>query len=232
MVLRILPLLAGILPLVAMFGAFWLGVANEALPSCIPFVDGCVSISATGRKPPGSFLFRAIMLPQAALLAAVWYFSVLWLRALSSGAAPPNSTRTAATVVISGLVGAMALVVYVTFLGTTEPIYEFMRRTGIYFGFLGTALAQLFLALALNRIARNTGYELLAKKARLLLLLAVLPFALGVLNTALKSFVADVDASENRIEWLVSLVMQSYFVVLYFAWRATGIEAAVTVRDQ
>jgi len=227
MMLRILPLLAGILPLIAMFGAFWIGVANDVLPACIPFVDGCVSISATGRKPPGSFLFRAIMLPQAVLLTAVWYFSALWLLALDAGARP----KIARLMIISGLLGAAALVVYVTFLGTKEPIYEFMRRTGIYFGFLGTAVAQLSLALALVRVARETHREKLQKIAVFLLWLCALPFALGILNMILRAILEDSNATENRIEWIASLLMQLYFFGLYMAWRSTNLTAAVRVSE-
>ena len=47
------------------------------------------------------------------------------------------------------MISVIAFIVYVTFLGTKEPIYEFMRRTGIYFGFAGGAFAQLFVALAM-----------------------------------------------------------------------------------
>ena len=68
MSLRLLPLLAGLAPLFAAYMAFGIGVYAEALPACIPFLDGCASVSATGRKPPGSYLFRAVMLPQSVLL--------------------------------------------------------------------------------------------------------------------------------------------------------------------
>ena len=83
--LRWLPLIAGVLPLIAMFGAFAIGVAAGTLPDCNPILDGCRSISATGRQPPGSFLFRAIMMPQAVILAFMWYLSALWLRRLPPG---------------------------------------------------------------------------------------------------------------------------------------------------
>jgi hypothetical protein len=227
MLLRILPLLAGILPLIAMFGAFWLGVHNDVVPACIPFVDGCTSISATGRKPPGSFLFRAIMLPQAPLLLAVWYVTVLWLRSLH----PDLRQSTARAILLSGIIGALALIVYVTFLGTKEPIYEFMRRTGIYFGFLGIALAQLFTAIAVVRVSKLIGRDRLLKLARLMLGLCLAMFALGIINVVFKIIFADADAMENRIEWIASVLMQCYFFVMYFAWRETGISAAVSVRN-
>lgn len=227
MVLRLLPLLAGILPLIAMFGAFWLGVHNDVVPGCIPFIDGCTSISATGRKPPGSFLFRAIMLPQAPLLLVLWYFTVLWLRSLYADL--KRSTATA--ILLSGFVGALALIVYVTFLGTNEPVYEFMRSTGIYFGFLGIALAQLFTALALVRISKRAGREELARLAKTMLRLCYAPFALGAINVVFKMILADADAMENRIEWIATVLMQCYFFVMYLAWRETGFSATVSVRN-
>lgn len=226
MMLRTLPLLAGILPLIAIFGAFWIGVANEVLPDCNPVLDGCRSVSATGRKPPGSFLFRAIMLPQAALLGFVWYLSVLWLRRLHIGLRAAYSSA----ILVSALVNVVALAIYVTFLGTSDPIYEFMRRIGIYFGFLGMATAQLLVAIVIIKSAKLTDETQLAKLGHAMLSICVLVFLLGVLNLVLKSVLADADAAENRIEWIVTILMHAYFFLLYAAWRETGMDISVRVR--
>ena len=223
MVLRFLPLAAGLLPLIAMFGALWLGVHNEVFPACVPFIDGCMSISATGRKPPGSFLFRAVMLPQAAVLIFLWIFAVSWLRSLQPDRRPSLTTA----ILVSGVLGALALVVYVTFLGTREPIYEFMRRTGIYFGFLGIFLAQLFTAIALKRIAKFFPQERLLRHARTMFGICLATFALGIINIVFKMTLEDADTMENRIEWIVSLLMQLWFVGLYVAWRRSRFEIEV-----
>jgi hypothetical protein len=205
------------MPLIAMFGAFAIGVSYEVLPDCNPVIDGCRSISATGRRPPGSFLFRAIMLPQGILLAFVWYLSLLWLRSLR----PAPGRMFEVALVVAGAVNAIALIVYVTFLGTSEPIYEFMRRTGIYFGFLGMAVAQLLVA------AQMLKSDLKAL-ARIMLAISGIVFALGILNLVLKANLPDPDPAENRIEWLASILMQAWFFVLFVAWRRTG--AAFLVR--
>lgn len=225
MLLRLLPLFAGLLPLIAMCGAFFIGVVNEVLPACNPLIDGCVSISATGRTPPGSFLFKAIMLPQGVLLILVWYFSVLWLRKLS----PRLPRITSASILFCGTVGAIALIIYVTFLGTDEPIYKFMRRTGIYFGFLGTGLAQLILSIALYRINKSNPWLKMNYLIIAMLLLALAQYAFGMLNLVLKSILTNADAAENRIEWTVALLMQCHFILLYFAWRISGFIASVRI---
>ncbi len=228
MFVRWLPLIAGVVPTIGITIAYWLGHTYGPLPSCIPYIDGCTSISATGRYPPGSFVFRAVEFPQALLLMLVWYFSIRWLRALDPGLARSRERW----IFTWGLVGALALIIYVTFLGTKEPIYEFMRRFGIYFYYLGTAISQLLVALSFLRIARQNSQATLRRLANTLLWLVGIPFAIGILNIVLKSVLEDPDPSENRIEWIATLLMQVYFVVLYVAWVKTGfhIKVAADVR--
>ncbi len=224
MQIRWLPLLVGLLPFLAANLAYWMGVSHDVLPSCFPYLDGCTSISSTGRHPPGSLLFRAAHLPQGVLLLFLWYFSVQWLRALR-----PNIRRsTELVVLISGTVGGLALIVYTTYLGTTASFYEFMRRFGIYCYFLGTVLAQLFLALSFLRYARSQCSPALVNMARAMLWLCLTPLVLGISNLILKALLADTGAIENRIEWMSALSMQTYFVVLFYAWRKTEVVFGVT----
>jgi len=218
MLIRGLPLIAGIAPLVAIHLAYWLGVTNNVLPACVPYLEGCTSISATGRYMPGSLLFRAVMLPQSIVLLFLWYFAARWLRQISPSSNAPT------TIVLSGLAGALALILYVTFLGTKAPFYEFMRRFGIYFYFLGTAVAQLTLASALLNHAVRAATQTLKRYAVLMLWFCGLPFALGILNLILKSLMDDANYMENRIEWVSALSMQFYFIVVYFAWRKTAFD--------
>jgi len=222
MLIRWLPLIAGVLPFVGIHLCYAIAVKYGYLPACIPYVDGCTSISATGRYPPANLLFRALELPVAVLLLFMWYFTVEWLTTLR----PSLGKSVRFAILLSGTVGALALIVYVTFLGTQEPFYGFMRRFGIYLYFLGTVLAQLFVALSL----RNVRFESLGKLPDVLLLLSVSPFALGILNLVQKTVLPYeiADALENSIEWLASTMMQAYFVVLYFAWRRTGFDVRIT----
>ena len=218
--LQWLPFAAGILPLIAMFAAFWLGVRAEVLPDCNPIIDGCRSISAAGRQPPGSFLFRIIMLSQGVLLWFVWYLGARWLEAVK----PDTRTMTLRVILLFGLMNAVALAVYVTFLGTKEPIYEFMRRFGIYFTFIGAGVAQLTIAIALLR----TRY---AGLARVMLGTCIAVYVLGIANLVFKSMLDDPDPMENRIEWIASILIQGWFFLLFAAWRRSGAGFSVRVRE-
>ncbi len=209
--IRALPIIVGVLPLIGVFAAYWLNVRADLLPSCMPFLDGCTSISATGRYMPGSMPFRAALLPQAAFLSIFWWLSTEWLRSVS----PTARNRT--VIRISGVVGATALVLYVSFLGTKQPFYEFMRHFGIYVYFLGTVLSQALLTLSMPRSRMRSA----------MLWVIGTPFGLGLLNVAQKMLLGEPNNIQNRIEWIVALLMQIWFVLLYFAWRKTGFELTV-----
>jgi len=211
MTVRALPLLACLAPLIGINIAYWIGANNNVLPSCIPYIDGCTSISSTGRYPPGDRLFRATLLPYAAILAMTWYFAALWLKSLQ-----PTS-RAAPVILISGIVGAVALVLYVSYLASHDPFYEIMKTYGIYFYFVGTALAQLVLSLALDR----------SPVQRAMVWVIVTPFALGLINFAQKAVLGSLNSNENRIEWIASLLMQAWFVLLWVAWRESRFEVRV-----
>ena len=206
-----LPLIAGIGPVLGVCLAYWFNIQGGSLPSCMPLLDGCTSISATGRYMPGGMLFRAVMLPQAAFLAILWWVCADWIRQIA-----PQS-RVANAVVISGIVGAIALVLYVTFLGTEQPLYEFMRRFGIYFYFLGTVISQLLLTLAMPTSRLRTA----------MLWMIGTPFLLGLINLLQKALLEQSDKIENGIEWTAALLMQVWFVLLYVAWRKSGIDVSV-----
>jgi len=151
------------------------------------------------------------MLPQAAVLALTWYFAVLWLKSIKPG------SKAGATILVSGMIGALALILYVSYLASNDPFYEIMRRYGIYLYFAGTALAQLVLSLALDR----------SPVQRAMVWVTVTPFALGLINFAQKAVLGSLNSNENRIEWIASLLMQAWFVLLWISWRRSRFEILV-----
>ena len=228
MLLRILPLIAGLLPIAAIHLSYLIAIQAAILPTCIPYIHGCVSISATGRYPPASYLFKAAMMPEAVILAIFWLGSVAWLRALHRSAGETRSVGTA--IGGFGVASAFFLILYVTFLGTQEPFYEFMRRFGVYLYFLFSVIAQIMLAVNVLRMPAGICSPLLIRITKIQLALSLIPFALGILNLVLKAILEESDASENVIEWIFALMMQSYLVLSYFSWRETQFTASFSVR--
>ena len=209
MVIRGLLIVTALAPIVGINLAYVIGVAYDNLPSCVPYIDGCTSISSTGRYPPGDRLFRAVMLPQAVLLAVTWYFTALWLQAVR-----PEARKARMTTLVAGLLGAVALIVYVSYLASNDPFYEIMRRYGIYLYFVGTAVAQIAVSLAIEP----------SRLRRVMLAIMATPFVLGLYNFIQKELIADLNSIENRIEWIVALLMQAWFLALLVAWRRSRFE--------
>ncbi len=205
-------LIIGLLPVCAVTAAYSLAVANDLVPGCNPFVDGCTSISATGRYAPASYIFKPAHLLQSVLLALLWFHLPR---------VAPAKSRLLVVARICGLSGAAALVIYTLTLGSQTPLYEFMRRFGIYFFFLGTIVAQLLTTLWL-RTPAAAGGQVLRPRVNALLVLALVPVALGVLNFAGKAVLEDPDLMENRIEWSAALIMQSWFMMFYLYQTASS----------
>ena len=223
MSLRFLPLVTGLLPIVAIHASLFLAINAGVFPNCIPYIDGCASISATGRYEPATFLFKPAMTVEAVLMAVYWLFAAAWIRGLSPSAG--KHARATTSIAVIGVTGALALIVYVTFLGTQAPFYEFMRRFGIYIYFLFTVVAQIILARKAFQVSKQLDLTLVMKISRLQLWLAITPVVLGGLNILLKSTMDNADPAENIIEWISALTMQVIFGLTYFSWRATRFAA-------
>lgn len=148
------------------------------------------------------------MLPQAAFLVITWHFAVMWLKSVQPEA------KSGAAILVAGIVGAVALIAYVSYLASNDPFYEIMRRYGIYLYFLGTAVAQLTLTFSLER----------SRLRQAMIWIMVTPFVLGIYNLVQKNLVTELNSMENRIEWIVALLMQAWFVTLYLAWRNSNFQ--------
>ncbi len=227
MLLRLLPLITGFVPIVAAHGSLIIAIYAGVLPACNPYLEGCTSISATGRYEPASFLFKGMMMPESILMAAYWITCVAWLRALERRAGRRGDGGT--TIGIFGVAGALFLIVYITFLGSQGPFYDFMRRFGVYFYFAFTVVAQLILASKVLSVCTSLRVPQVVRITRYQLGLALVPFAIGVLNLVLKNVLEDATVPERIIEWIFALLMHFYFLLSYFSWRATGFDASFTV---
>lgn len=208
----VLALVIGLLPVMAINLAYMVAVAADTVPACMPYLDGCTSISSTGRKPPSSYLFKPALLLTAVLLTLFWLRSSRWLHDLGE-----RSTGFRHGIAVTGIVGAVALCAYVLYLGTEGPGYRLLRRYGVtvYFGF--TYLAQLLLAGRLYRLALAGNDAVLQRVARLQLILCAVLLVIGLVSIPVTNFVANRGEIQNIIEWNLALLLQAWFLLV---WRA------------
>lgn len=198
-----LPLLCAALPFAAAHLGWWLSTAQELVPSCNPYLEGCVSISHASRHGLGNLLFRLLVLPAATLQALCWLAVAAWLR---------RERPVTAWLPWLGCVAALALAVYATFLGSEGHTYELMRRHGIYLYF---GCSYLSLLLCLRALAPS------ARAHRPLLWVAIGMLGFGLASLAASCTLADTQLrhrAENVLEWHVGLWLTAIFAVLAWAW--------------
>ncbi len=203
-----LPLLCAIVPFLATHLAWWLSLEAGHIPACIPYIEGCTSISRAARHGLGNHLFRMLMLPTALLQALFWLGVASWL-----AHAAPRRRAKARAIAALGCVAALALAVYATFLGSEGPAYEWMRRYGINFYFGFGFIAQLLLIRALP----DLGFEGRAQRLAIGISLGMLLLGLG--NLVARYSVPERvlrDAIENALEWNLGLLLTAWF--LFAAW--------------
>ncbi|KAB8172107.1 hypothetical protein FKV24_015560 [Lysobacter maris] len=201
-----LPLLCALLPLVAGHVALWLSVRDGLVPACVPYIDGCVSISRAARHGVGNGLFKALMLPAAGLQALFWWRARRWLQ-LRGGRDP-------AEIAWLGIVAGAFLALYTSALGSEGEIYGLLRRYGITAYFGGTFLALMALLRRMSHDREDApGFAALRR-------VAVGMLAVGLTSVAVTATLADPMARErweNRLEWILGLWLTAMFLV--FAWQ-------------
>jgi hypothetical protein len=193
-----------LLPLAAAHLAYLLSIVEGHVPACVPYWDGCTSISRAARHGSGNLLFKLLMLPCALLQARLW-----WLVG--------STTDSRRLIRALGFVAAFALACYVSFLGVEAEYTRALRRYGALLYFACTFLAQIILVRACWQQApvRPPALRLMLAACVLLLLLGLGSTAVTILTTdqALK------DRLENAIEWQLGALFTVWFLALAWFWR-------------
>lgn len=217
-----LPVAIALLLVVAVHLAWLLSLRDGFVPPCMPYLEGCTSISRAARHGLGNHLFRLLVLPCAALLALHWWTSARWL-------ALHRVVRGSGWLVALGLAAAIALAVYATFLGTEGVAYRFMRRYGVVVYFGASYLAQLLFL----RMARSVEQPPPRLRA-LMIATCVLMLATGVGNVAASVLVGDPDLkdrAENALEWQLGALLVAWYLLQARLWWRSGYRAGVALMD-
>lgn len=207
--LWLLPLAVAVIPFIVTHVAWWLSLAAGTIVACNPYLEGCTSISRAARYGVSNTLFQIVMVPMAAVHAAMWFAARRWL------CAQHPLARRGASLVPLGLIAASALAVYALALGTEGDLYRWMRRFGIIFYFAGTYLAQLVFLHCLGQLSAPPTIAQRGMSA-----IAWVLLLMGLASTVISNAVPDEvfkNQMENILEWHLGLLMTVWFVLM--AWR-------------
>lgn len=209
-----LPLLVAVIPVLAAHLAHALSIDGGHVPACVPYLEGCTSISRAARHGVGNPLFRLLMLPSALLLTMHWLATIVWLRQNTGEA------RAGGSLWLLAPFAGLALAVYVTFLGTDGEIYRYLRRYGAQLYFASVYLAQV---VVVRHWHRRCGRWDGIGTAWLAISLSML--ALGLGYTAVANGFDDPelkDRMENLLEWHIGALMTAWYLLLAWVWRREG----------
>jgi hypothetical protein len=212
-----------LLPSAAVLITYLVSAGQGQVPTCIPFFEGCTSISGAARRDPSIHIFRTMMLPTATAIAAYWLLVRAWLGHLG------DTGRARDWLTALGVIGALFMVLYVVFLGTDGRAYGLMRRYGVTIYFAFTALAQLMLAARLDRLPAATkavvGRGVIRAKAGF----GIAMLALGLVNIPAANYF-EVWEVQNVIAWHFALLMHGYFGLTALAWGRADFRIVTVTR--
>ena len=219
---RLVSLLAALLPFAAVHCTYFVAASHGLVDWCNPYIDSCTSISATGRHPPASYLFRSTMLPVAVILMAYWWLNHAWLIHLRRTAPRVGSAAPVHWMLWLGVLAGIGLILYVTVLGEAGDTWARQRRIGTVLFFAFTYLAQLLLVGQLYRL-RDCLPEVPFVLVRSMRVLCMVLLAAGVATVALDAWDEDwYETVEDAFEWVLSLLLQLNFLLGHLVWRAAG----------
>lgn len=217
MPLQGLAYIAGLLPLLTIYIAYFIAMYLGHVPACIPNLDGCTSISSTGRQVPESLFFRAMMIPSAVLMALFWISYRQWLIKQSG-----NKTLQHDVVVYLGLVSTIFLVTYTVALGFIGEMYALQRRIGVTIYFSCSLLAQLLTTNLIWKLVKHGGLNLRGGLHQCLLVIGILMVVTGLALTPLALLFPGQSRSDNIIEWNYAILIALFYVVSARIWSVTG----------
>ncbi|MDA7946124.1 MAG: Frag1/DRAM/Sfk1 family protein [Hyphomicrobiaceae bacterium] len=218
--LGFVPLVVALLPFTAIHVCYLIAASQGHVPWCIPYVDACTAISATGRQSPESHVFRAAIIPSGTLMLVYWVLVSAWLKTLLNRMAALRRTM-----VCFGLIAGLGLIAYATVLGEIGDGFTLQRRIGVrlFFGF--TVLAQLLMAIQVDAASRQNPALELARAAHFLLAVSAATFLLGLISLVLWALYAGFDHIEHAFAWWLALLVLLHPLTVFVIWRTHGFQA-------
>jgi hypothetical protein len=216
-----LPLACALIPVIAVHVAWWLSLRDGHIPFCIPYLEGCTSISRAARHGLGNHVFQFLMLPCAVLQMLFWASARGWLAQVHP------DPRAGVSLPWLGLIAGVFLILYANFLGTEGEIYRLLRRYGVIVYFAMTYLAQLAL------LRRLPGLALPRGAWRVGVAICMVMLAFGILSTWASASLDDrafKDAVENVLEWNLGVLLTCWFLLMAWLYRRVGLEARLALR--
>ena len=132
-----LSLLIFFIPSITIIISYLLSLKLNLVPNCIPPLEGCTSISRTGRYFPVNIFFKSFLFITGILIFFYWYKNYIFFKKL------PNH-KLIIIAYICGIISVLFLYLYLIFLGESS-YYQFFRKIGIFIYLLFSIISEFIL---------------------------------------------------------------------------------------
>lgn len=207
-----LALASGLIPIIAVHLTYLISAGYGHVDWCFPYIHSCTSISATGRKAPEFYIFKATMIPVAVIMMLFWISIRGWFERCGGSESTDRSWISTLLPWI-GILGATCLIVYTVALGQSADHFRLPRRIGVVIYFTFTYFAQLMVTYRVGQIREVAGIQ--PEWYKLLYFDSALVLAIGLLSLFLNMFYVDYDQMDDAFEWVLALLIHLHFLVTY-----------------
>ena len=208
--LRVLALICFILPISTVIISYIASVQFNLVESCIPFFEGCTSISRVGRNFPVKIFFKPMMYLYAIFLFLYWYRFLEKLK---------NFEIKEKKFYLFAFFSVVFLILYITFLGEGK-IYNFFRRVGIYVYIFLIVISQFLISKKLYLIREKINKNFIIKFIKINYFLSLLLVLSGLILLPLLLIKIDnFPQIKNIISWNYFTLIQLYFLFSFFSLK-------------
>ena len=208
--LRVLALICFILPISTVIISYIASVQLNLVESCMPFFEGCTSISRAGRNFPVKIFFKPMMYLYAIFLFLYWYKFLEKLK---------NFEVKEKKFYLFAFFSVIFLILYITFLGEGK-FYNFFRRVGIYIYIFLIVISQFLISKKLYLIREKINKNFIIKFIKINYFLTLFLVLSGlILLPYLLIKIDNFPQIKNIISWNYFTLIQLYFLFSFFSLK-------------
>ena len=205
-----LSLLIFFIPSITIIISYLLSLKLNLVPNCIPPLEGCTSISRTGRYFPVNIFFKSFLFITGILLFFYWYKNYIFFKKL------PNHNLIIIAY-ICGIISVLFLNLYLIFLGESS-YYQFFRKIGIFIYLLFSIISEFILSIIYYKNSNKIEFRIQFVKSKLFL--SIFLTCLGIfLFPFMIMKIDNVAELRNIISWNYFFLIQINFLITFFIWK-------------
>lgn len=193
---------------------YWVGVAQETVEICNPFLVGCTDITHTGLAGHAGFIFRGGLVSGCVFILVWWHCMRVWLQpSIQTKASRINLNL----MTFFGMLAAVGLIVGTAVLAPTEEqVLWFPHVRGANIFFQGILLALSFNYYLVWRGRKDGILDVPSFKFKTILMVLIW--------IVLVAFVANSVGEHMKrgtkiAEWWATLLICVYFLSSYWDWK-------------